>query len=126
MHIDLNIDLLPPNLQKDVIRISSVAIHKRLNIDEIVPYLNEQGLISAEEMDVLCSPYLLREYKINKLINGLPLKGSDFLRQFLHCLLQTTNGTGHKELANSIILHAYIEKKLSAIKSNKYTFVHLF
>ena len=126
MHIDLNIDLLPPNLQKDVIRTSSEAIHKRLNIDEIVPYLSEQGLISAEEMDVLCSPYLLREYKINKLINGLPLKGSDFLRQFLYCLLQTTNGTGHKELANSIILCAYIVKKLFAIKSNKYTFVHLF
>ena len=69
----------------------------------MLPHLYAKGLLSDEEFDILSSPYLTRQHKINTLLKGLPLKGSDFLDKFIQCLDETEDGTGHKELINLLL-----------------------
>ena len=69
----------------------------------MLPHLYAKELLSDEEFDILSSPYLTRQHKINTLLKGLPLKGSDFLDKFIHCLHETEDGTGHKELIDLLL-----------------------
>ena len=68
----------------------------------MLPHLYSGDLLSDNEFEILSNPYHTRQHKINTLIKGLPLKGSDFLVKFVGCLLKTKDGTGHEKLANDI------------------------
>ena len=93
----------PIRAQKGAIICCSDDIHKLLDITSVLPRLYAKGLLSDEEFEILSSPYLTRQHKINTLIKGLPLKGSDFLDRFIQCLHDTVDGTGHKELIDLIL-----------------------
>ena len=95
-------------VQKEAVTLSSVEIHNFLDVAEVLPHLRAKELLSDEEFDILSSPYLTRKYKIDTLLKGLPLKGSDFLEIFLQCLHSTVDGTGHKKLMESILFYAFI------------------
>ncbi|XP_019854047.1 PREDICTED: uncharacterized protein LOC109583247 [Amphimedon queenslandica] len=97
----------PIFVQKKVIKSCSGDLHRYLDITAVLPHLYAKELLSDEEFDVLSSNYLTRQYKINALIKGLPLKGSTFLDDFLQCLHKSTDGTGHKELFNKIMYASY-------------------
>lgn len=88
----------------------------------VLPHLYAKELLSDEEFDVLSSPYLTRQYKINTLIKGLPLKGSNFLDDFLKCLHSSMDGTGHKELIDSITFNVVIVGGMKKIEGHYYHF----
>ena len=97
----------PTKAQKKAIIACSSDVHRLLDVTSVLPHLYAKGLLSDEEFEVLSSPYLTRQHKINTLLKGLPLKGSDFLDKFIQCLHETEDGTGHKELIDllfSIVL----------------------
>lgn len=73
-----------------------------LNLEEIFPHLNQRGLLTQSEKETLKNDYITTHKKIDKLLKWIPTKGSDALARFVICLRNSTDGTGHDELATSL------------------------
>ena len=73
-----------------------------LNLEQIFPHLCQHGLLTYSEKEKLKNDYFTTHEKIDKLLKWIPTKGSDALARFVKCLRNSTDGTGHDELATSL------------------------
>jgi len=76
-------------------------IRARLNPDSITPYLNQQDLLTDDELEKLCCETLTRLQKIDLIVQVLPSKRRDWWNKFLLCLEESATEPGlpsHHEL----------------------------
>ena len=73
-----------------------------LDLDEILPHLIQHHLLTNAEKQELQNPMDIANRKINKLLLWIPRKGPNALHDFITCLRQSANGTGHAELADKL------------------------
>ena len=85
-----------------------------LNLEEIFPYLCQHGLLTYSEKEELKSDSITTHKKIDKLLKWIPTKGSNALARFVECLRNSTDGTGHDELAT------LLEDKIRQYKAGWY------
>ena len=90
--------------QEEVLQACSTDIEGMLDLEQIRCHLYQHNLLSDSECATLQAPdfELSRKTKIQMLITTLPRKGSDALDRFVRCLIDSANGTGHRELAQLI------------------------
>ena len=60
--------------------------------------MNSQELLTERDRQILLNEYTTNTDKAQYLLDALPRK-ERFFDKFLHCLYQTTNGTGHRDIA---------------------------
>ena len=90
--------------QESVLQVCSLDIHGMLDLEQIFPHLYSHNLLTDTEQELLqtSSVHCSRKTKISKLVTGLPRKGPDALQRFVECLNNSTDGTGHHDLAKRI------------------------
>ena len=67
----------------------------------LYPHLNERSLLSDHEREILLDVYHTRQFKIDKLLQWIPMKGSGALDKFIDCLQRSSrDASGHEELAD--------------------------
>lgn len=101
---EVSIPKLSTREQEEVLRVCSIDIEGMLDLEQIRCHLYQYKLLSDSEWSTLQTPdfELSRKTKIQMLITSLPKKGSDALDRFVKCLANSSNGTGHGELAHII------------------------
>ena len=98
---DLSRPSMDVDAQRRVLNRSYQRLRRGLDVESVYPYLNEQGLLSEHERDILLNPYHTRQFKIDKLLQWIPMKGSGALDKFIDCLRKSsTEARGHEELAD--------------------------
>ena len=95
-------ELLPFSLsgkeQREVFREHHPEIQNMLNVDQVLPYLNQHKLLTIEEQEELQNLFPKRSQVISRLVIWIPRKGSDALWTFMVCLKSSSDGTAHGEL----------------------------
>ena len=87
--------------QRRILVLNNRRFCQEVDIEAIYPYLNEQGLLSDHERDILQNPYHTRQFKIDKLLQWIPIKGDGAVDMFVHCLQRSSHeAISHKELAD--------------------------
>ena len=81
---------------------------KNLDVPEITPHLNSQGLLTGRDLQILLNEHTTNTDKARYLLDALPRK-ERFFDKFLHCLYQTTRSTGHRDIAKALSL-SYTER----------------
>ena len=89
-------------LESIIIEKCSVEIVEYLDVQEIFPHLNSQGLLTGDDRQILQNTCTTNKVKARYLLDALPRKEEGFLNKFLHCLYQTTSGTGHRNIAKAL------------------------
>ena len=91
---------LSPSKQEKILAHCHPRIRNSLDIQAILPHLNQQDLLTSDERDILLqNSHSTRCNKIDHLLQWLPRKGEDALERFIQCLRSSSEGTGHRELA---------------------------
>ena len=87
--------------QRRILVRNNRRFRQEVDIKAIYPYLNEQGLLSDHERDILQNHYHTRQFKIDKLLQWIPMKGDDAVDMFVYCLRRSSHeAIIHKELAD--------------------------
>ena len=87
--------------QRRILVRNNRRFRQEVDIEAIYPYLNEQGLLSDHERDILQNHYHTRQFKIDKLLQWIPMKGDDAVDMFVYCLRRSSHeAISHKELAD--------------------------
>ena len=95
--------LLHPSDQEKILRKHHLELLRLLNIELLLPYLNQHGLLTGNEHEDLINPLHTSTTKANKLVVWLPHKGSRFLYKFIECLQQSAEECPpHGELADAL------------------------
>ena len=72
-----------------------------MNVDSLLPHLNQRGLLTRDEHEDLINSVHTSATKVNKVLVWLPRKGSRFLYRFVRCLYQSAEECPpHKELGD--------------------------
>ena len=78
-------------------------LRQYLNFATLLPYLSKYGLITKEQQEELIEvPIYTTAQKADKLLSWLPRSRPDFLERFIQSLRESTEGTNHDELADSL------------------------
>ena len=98
---DLSRPSMDVDAQRRVLNRSHQRLRRGLDVESVYPYLNEQGLLSEHERDIVLNPYHTRQFKIDKLLQWIPMKGNGALDKFIDCLRRSsTEARGLEELAD--------------------------
>ena len=89
---------LEPEQQERILDSLHPSIRCLLNVHEITPHLNQQGLLTSSEKEKLRNGLHTEDQKIDFIIEWIPRKGSDALGRFLISLEDSGDGTAHGEL----------------------------
>ena len=74
-----------------------------LNFAALLPYLSKYSLITKEQREELIELQIYTTtQKADKLLLWLPRSRSDFLERFIQSLRESSEGTNHEELADSL------------------------
>ena len=93
--------LLQPSDQEKILKSHHVDLLKLLNFDSLLPYLNQNGLLTRDEHEDLINSLHTSATKVNKLVVWLPQKGFSFLYIFVECLQHSAEECPpHKELGD--------------------------
>ena len=69
-----------------------------MDINELLPFLIREQLVTTHESEVLTNPYETRKEKNLYLLSKLPTKGENAFELFLKCLEESNEHLGHAEL----------------------------
>ena len=69
--------------------------------------------MADRELEFLMNEHKPSGEKINKLVSWLPRKGRDALKNFVKCLEESDEGTGHRTVAEKITNMSYSARKYS-------------
>ena len=88
--------------QKRILNAVHPSLRSQLNVHQLIPYLNQKGMLTAAEMEDLGKEHLNRERKVDMLILCIQRKGSYSLQCFIDCLKNTTEARGHEDLVRKL------------------------
>ena len=86
---------------------------KYLNLDEI--YSSLRASLTSEQAEKLRNKLTGREEKINELMEWIPAKGGDWLKEFVDILNKTKAATGHSSIVVALRSNLYIACKENEI-----------
>ena len=86
-------------IQARILARCHTRIRTTLDIDAIFPHLNEQALLTDNEIYILRNNLHTIQDRIDYLVQWLPRKGRDGLSRFIACLRSSRDALGHEELA---------------------------
>ena len=115
-------------LSKNAFRICSDIIDDNLDVSEIFPQLNSQGLLTEEDCQILSNNHITDKKKIQHLLYVLPRKESRFFEKFMYCLGKTIEGTGHGDILEALVANynEEVKKGSSVDMSLGYIKVHSY
>jgi hypothetical protein len=108
---------------KVVLRHHAPELAQYIKLECILPYLNQQHLLTDDENDILLNVMLSERMRILKLLKFIESKGPEGFQRFLRALQDEPEHLGHKELTElftpyrKLLLQDifYIVQKTSAI-----------
>ena len=93
--------LAQSKLEKKAFQGCSVAIFEKLDVSAILPYLNEQEMLTPKDYQTLINTHTTEVEKIEYLIYKLPKK-TNFFGKFIFCLCNSKSGTGHHDIIQAL------------------------
>lgn len=94
---------------EEVLSKSHSSIRQYVDLDSLVPYLNEEGLLSKDDLSFLNNKLYQQSNRIDYLICSLPSKGNDAESRFMKCLENAKDHSGHEDLLK-ILQHNISER----------------
>ena len=115
-------------LSKNAFRKCSDIIATNLDVSEILPLLNSQGLLTEEDYQILSNNHITNRKRIQHLLYVLPRKEHRFLDKFMYCLHKTIEGTGHGDILEALVANynEEVRKGSSVDMSSGYIKVHSY
>ena len=105
-------------LKKKAFQGCSVAISEKLDVSVILPYLNEQGMLTRKDYQTLINRHTSEVEKTEYLIYILPKK-TNFFGKFILCLAKSKSGTGHDDIIQALTrLKARLKARLEEDNKN--------
>ena len=86
----------------DSLQAFSNDIANTVDVNEILPMMMQQHLVTSDQQQDLINPLhttAVKQQKLSNIILGLP---EDCVNQFLHCLLKTNYYEPHKQLYDKL------------------------
>ena len=74
-----------------------------INLQSLIPHLNEQDLITRDEQDRLTNPLLTECERIVDLLYIIERQGAEAYPHFLEAIKQETTHSGHKVLYDILV-----------------------
>ena len=93
--------LAQSKLEKKAFQGCSGGICEKLDVSAILPYLNEQGMLTPKDYQTLINTHITEVEKIEYLIYILPKK-TKFFGKFILCLCKSKSGTGHNDIIQAL------------------------
>ncbi len=69
-----------------------------LSIDALIPYLNQQQLLTDDENDILLNLFLSNRTRVLKLLQFIERKGDEGFQRFLKAVADEPEHMGHKDI----------------------------
>ena len=92
---------MDPRAQRRILARRHRRLRQSLQVKVALPYLNEEGLLSEQETEVLLNQFHTRQFKVDSLVQWVPQKGADGLDRFIAALRRSCReNRGHGELAD--------------------------
>ena len=79
----------------------SPLITEKLDISAILPYLNQQDMVTLKDFQFLKNRYITEVEKAEHLICMLP-RIDGFFEKFMLCLCKSKSGTGHNDIVKEL------------------------
>ena len=81
-----------------------VILSNRLNVQEIIPYMNKEHLLTLTDEETLSSPNIIvtTKDKISHIKQLLQRKDGKALEKFVRCLKQSQDNTAHSDIINHL------------------------
>ena len=90
------------HLQRLALDECNVSLVNKLDVNAILPHLIAGHLVTPDDRQVLMTYAKTQVEKAQYLLDILPRKSKGWFEVFLDCLRQSTNGTGHGDLAEDL------------------------
>ena len=92
---------MDPQAQRRILARQHCRLRQSLQVKVALPYLNEEGLLSEQETEVLLNQFHTRQFKVDSLVQWVPQKGADGLDRFIAALQRSSHDNpDHGELAD--------------------------
>ena len=83
---------------KIVLRHHQPDLAQYIKLESLLPYLNQQHLLTDDENDVLLNVELSNRWRVLKLLQFIEGKGPEGLQRFLRALAEEPDHLGHEEI----------------------------
>ena len=95
--ITVTISIIPA--PKTLLRHHQPELVQYINLESLVPYLNQQQLLTDDENDTLLNLYLSNRIRVIKLLQFMETKGDEGFQRFLKAIAYEQDHMGHAEIA---------------------------
>ena len=89
-------------LQRLALEKCNVVFAEKLNVSAILPQLIARHLLADDEKQMLIMPSTTNGQKAQYLLDIIPRKEKGWFEQFIECLRESTEGTGHRDLVKEL------------------------
>ena len=103
------------SLQRLALEECNVSFINKLDVTSILPYLIARHLLTEDDKQVLMLPTRTQVEKTQYLLDVMPRKATGWFEQFIECLRESTDGTGHGDLVTEL------EAKVQELKDRNVT-----
>ena len=111
------------HLQRLALDECNVAFVNKLDVNAILPHLIAYHLLTNDDRQVLMMYAKTQVEKTQYLLDILPRKSKGWFEQFLDCLRQSRDGTGHGDLVNDLeVKYQELTEQSNVEKSKKKIF----
>jgi len=90
------------SVEERLLQECAVIITRKLDISTILSHLLQCGLLSRKDQQFLLNPIRADDDKVYYLLYNLPRKADGWFDRFLECLRDSQEGTGHKDIADTL------------------------
>ena len=89
-------------LELIVLQRCSTIIVEKLDVSEILPQLNSEGLLTSKDCQTLLNQSITTTDKAQYFLDTLLRKATGSLEKFKECLHKTQHGTAHSEILKAL------------------------
>ena len=89
-------------LQRLALEKCNVVFAEKLNVSAILPQLITRHLLADDEKQMLIMPSSTNGQKAQYLLDKIPRKEKGWFEQFIECLRESSEGTGHRDLVKEL------------------------
>lgn len=91
-------------IRQTIITLSPV-IKSQINFERVVQAINEEGMFTTDQLNVLCQRMTPEDERKTQLLEFVCQHGEEGIEQFVRCLRES----GHTDLANTLQTHVASE-----------------
>ena len=106
-------------LQRLALEKCNVVFAEKLNVCAILPQLITRHLLADNEKQMLILPSNTNGQKAQYLLDIIPRKEKGWFEQFIECLRESSEGTGHRDLVKELETKFQELREQSVIENKK-------